>query len=70
MHAVSLHYYSVNILFCSETFSVEDAVEAIGFGKFQWKLSLLTGVAWVKFVFFSAKNFQITDNTFDNSLKL
>lgn len=25
---------------------VEDAVEAIGFGKFQWKLSVLTGLAW------------------------
>ncbi|XP_072921936.1 synaptic vesicle 2-related protein isoform X4 [Hemitrygon akajei] len=26
---------------------VEDAVEAIGFGKFQWKLSVLTGLAWM-----------------------
>lgn len=26
---------------------VEDAVEAIGFGRFQWKLSVLTGLAWV-----------------------
>lgn len=26
---------------------VEDAVEAIGFGKFQWKLSILTGLSWV-----------------------
>lgn len=25
---------------------VEDAVEAIGFGKFQWKLSVITGLAW------------------------
>ncbi|KTG37891.1 hypothetical protein cypCar_00006134 [Cyprinus carpio] len=31
----------------SETFTVEEAVEAIGFGRFQWKLSMLTGVAWV-----------------------
>ncbi|KAL2100506.1 hypothetical protein ACEWY4_004900 [Coilia grayii] len=31
----------------TETFTVEDAVEAIGFGLFQWKLSLLTGVAWM-----------------------
>ncbi|XP_052411835.1 synaptic vesicle 2-related protein-like [Carassius gibelio] len=31
----------------SETFTVEEAVEAIGFGKFQWKLSMLTGVAWM-----------------------
>ncbi|XP_059406636.1 synaptic vesicle 2-related protein-like isoform X1 [Carassius carassius] len=31
----------------SGTFTVEEAVEAIGFGKFQWKLSMLTGVAWM-----------------------
>nr|CAB3266744.1 synaptic vesicle 2-related protein [Phallusia mammillata] len=30
-----------------DTFTVEEAVEAIGFGKFQWKLSLLTGCAWM-----------------------
>ncbi|MEE6511972.1 hypothetical protein FKM82_018885, partial [Ascaphus truei] len=30
-----------------DTFMVEDAVEAIGFGKFQWKLSVLTGLAWM-----------------------
>ncbi|KAM4634747.1 synaptic vesicle 2-related protein-like [Polymixia lowei] len=30
-----------------ETFTVEDAVEAIGFGKFQWKLSILTGLSWM-----------------------
>ncbi|EOA96479.1 Synaptic vesicle 2-related protein, partial [Anas platyrhynchos] len=29
-----------------DTFMVEDAVEAIGFGKFQWKLSIITGLAW------------------------
>lgn len=29
------------------TFTVEEAVEQIGFGKFQWKLSLLTGIAWM-----------------------
>lgn len=33
-----------------DTFMVEDAVEAIGFGKFQWKLSVLTGLAWVSTV--------------------
>lgn len=27
---------------------VEDAVEAIGFGTFQWKLSILTGLSWVR----------------------
>ncbi|XP_070787155.1 synaptic vesicle 2-related protein-like, partial [Enoplosus armatus] len=30
-----------------ETFTVDDALEAIGFGKFQWKISLLTGLSWV-----------------------
>ncbi|XP_039253731.1 synaptic vesicle 2-related protein-like [Styela clava] len=30
-----------------ETFTVEEAVEAIGFGKFQWKLSIMTGFAWM-----------------------
>ncbi|TKS84489.1 Synaptic vesicle 2-related protein [Collichthys lucidus] len=28
------------------TFTVDDALEAIGFGKFQWKISLLTGLSW------------------------
>lgn len=32
----------------SETFTVDDALEAIGFGVFQWKISLVTGLAWVK----------------------
>ncbi|KAF3702052.1 Synaptic vesicle 2-related protein [Channa argus] len=30
-----------------ETFTVDDALEAIGFGWFQWKISLLTGLSWV-----------------------
>ncbi|XP_013859202.1 synaptic vesicle 2-related protein, partial [Austrofundulus limnaeus] len=30
-----------------ETFTVDDALEAIGFGIFQWKISLVTGLAWV-----------------------
>ncbi|XP_071321888.1 synaptic vesicle 2-related protein-like [Trachinotus anak] len=30
-----------------ETFTVDEALEAIGFGKFQWKMSLLTGLSWV-----------------------
>uniref|UniRef100_UPI0037E86FAD synaptic vesicle 2-related protein-like n=1 Tax=Semicossyphus pulcher TaxID=241346 RepID=UPI0037E86FAD len=30
-----------------ETFTVEDALEAIGFGKFQWKISILTGLSWL-----------------------
>lgn len=36
-------------LILSDTFMVEDAVEAIGFGTFQWKLSILTGLSWVNF---------------------
>lgn len=35
----------------SDTFMVEDAVEAIGFGTFQWKLSILTGLSWVRKLF-------------------
>uniref|UniRef100_A0A3B4B2G9 Synaptic vesicle 2-related protein n=1 Tax=Periophthalmus magnuspinnatus TaxID=409849 RepID=A0A3B4B2G9_9GOBI len=31
----------------TDTFMVEDAVEAIGFGTFQWKLSILTGLSWM-----------------------
>uniref|UniRef100_A0AAX7V7R7 Major facilitator superfamily (MFS) profile domain-containing protein n=1 Tax=Astatotilapia calliptera TaxID=8154 RepID=A0AAX7V7R7_ASTCA len=30
-----------------QTFTVDDALEAIGFGKFQWKISFLTGLSWV-----------------------
>ncbi|XP_041816100.1 synaptic vesicle 2-related protein [Chelmon rostratus] len=29
------------------TFTVYDALEAIGFGKFQWKICLLTGLSWI-----------------------
>lgn len=36
------------LLLLSDTFMVEDAVEAIGFGTFQWKLSILTGLSWVR----------------------
>jgi len=27
---------------------VDDALEAFGFGKFQWKMAVLTGLAWVR----------------------
>ncbi|KAK2819139.1 hypothetical protein Q5P01_024700 [Channa striata] len=30
-----------------ETFTVDEALEAIGFGLFQWKISLLTGLSWI-----------------------
>ncbi|XP_026865121.2 synaptic vesicle 2-related protein isoform X2 [Electrophorus electricus] len=30
-----------------DTFMVEDAVEAIGLGMFQWKLSIITGLSWM-----------------------
>lgn len=38
----------LHALILSDTFMVEDAVEAIGFGTFQWKLSILTGLSWVR----------------------
>ncbi|XP_076019634.1 synaptic vesicle 2-related protein-like isoform X2 [Genypterus blacodes] len=31
----------------TETFTVDDAVEAFGIGKFQWKLSIVTGMSWI-----------------------
>ena len=31
----------------SDTFTVDQAIDRIGFGRFQLKLSLLTGLAWV-----------------------
>lgn len=40
-----MHFCTGIVLFL-DTFLVEDAVEAIGFGKFQWKLSVITGLAW------------------------
>uniref|UniRef100_A0A8C5D6Q4 Synaptic vesicle 2-related protein-like n=1 Tax=Gouania willdenowi TaxID=441366 RepID=A0A8C5D6Q4_GOUWI len=30
-----------------ETFTINEAMEVIGFGKFQWKMYLLTGLAWI-----------------------
>lgn len=39
-------HFCTSIVFFLDTFMVEDAVEAIGFGKFQWKLSVITGLAW------------------------
>lgn len=40
-----LQFYKATLV--SETFTVDQAVNALGFGKFQLKLSLLTGLAWV-----------------------
>ncbi len=31
-----------------KVFTIDEAVEKIGFGRFQFKLSMLTGLAWVK----------------------
>lgn len=39
--------YSQPIESGKQQFTVDDAVEALGFGKFQLKLSILTGIAWV-----------------------
>ncbi|XP_074547072.1 synaptic vesicle 2-related protein [Halichoeres trimaculatus] len=30
-----------------DTFTVQDALEAIGYGKFQWKICLITGLSWI-----------------------
>lgn len=35
----------------SGTFTVDQAVDALGFGKFQIKLSIITGLAWVSVPF-------------------
>ncbi|XP_068561624.1 synaptic vesicle 2-related protein-like [Cebidichthys violaceus] len=41
--------YASTTGFCEteETFTVDDALEAFGFGKFQWKMSVLTGLSWI-----------------------
>lgn len=46
----SEYYQIIIFIIFSDTFMVEDAVEAIGFGTFQWKLSILTGLSWVRIV--------------------
>lgn len=35
-----------------DTYTVDQAVDALGFGRFQVKLSILTGLAWVRSTFF------------------
>lgn len=30
-----------------DTYTVDDALEATGFGKFQWKISFITGLSWI-----------------------
>ncbi|PAV89082.1 hypothetical protein WR25_08937 isoform B [Diploscapter pachys] len=37
----------INATYADKTFTVDDAVEHLGFGRFQLKLSLLTGCAWM-----------------------
>ena len=44
----------------SDSFTVDDAVEYLGFGSFQIKLSLLTGLAWVSLCFHSVLKFQMS----------
>ncbi|XP_068609303.1 synaptic vesicle 2-related protein-like [Brachionichthys hirsutus] len=43
MHAISSEMSNPDYF---QTLTVDDALETIGFGKFQWKLSLLTGLSW------------------------
>ena len=38
-----LIYIDIN----SETYSIDEAIEAIGFGKFQVKVAMYSGMAWV-----------------------
>jgi hypothetical protein len=40
-------YFYILCLF-ADTFTIDEAVEMLGFGMFQVKLSLLTGLAWVR----------------------
>lgn len=42
-----IHMYNFFLLFSSESYTLQQAIDAIGFGKFQVKLSILTGFAWV-----------------------
>lgn len=37
----------INVVLCLDTFTVTQAVNAFGFGKFQAKLSLFTGLCWM-----------------------
>lgn len=48
-----------------DTFMVEDAVEAIGFGPFQWKLSILTGLSWVSLAFRCNRTFFAGSTSLD-----
>lgn len=47
MKHLSLDFYLDFLFLNLETFTIDQAVEAMGFGRFQIKLSLLTGLAWV-----------------------
>lgn len=37
-------------VFLADTYTIQQAIDNIGFGKFQVKLSILTGVAWVCYI--------------------
>ena len=45
---LSISLEVIKAMYVDKTFTVEDAVEHLGFGRFQLKLSLLTGCAWVR----------------------
>jgi len=47
-----------SVTLSTDTFMVEDAVEAIGFGTFQWKLSILTGLSWVTILYNTKRNVE------------
>lgn len=46
--AVSNNKCILSYIFIPDTFTVDQAVDAIGFGKFQIKLSFFTGLVWVR----------------------
>lgn len=50
MHALleAQQPFSVLLVSISGTLTVDDALELIGFGKFQWKISFISGMAWVR----------------------
>ena len=52
MNSISKEIFCKKNVILLDTFMVEDAVEAIGFGTFQWKLSILTGLSWVRTVLY------------------
>ena len=45
LSSVFVHTCTAN--YVSDTFTIDQAIENIGFGRFQLKLSIFTGICWV-----------------------